>query len=284
MLTRFAPSPTGFLHLGHAFAARQAFSFAANNGGQCLLRIEDIDHTRCKIEYRTAIYEDLRWLGFQWPEPVRVQSDHLVDYATSVATLIERGLAYPCGLSRAELATGQRSTQDQSISTDKFLDYFTTPSSASKLSLPFAVRLNLSAALTYVSDYSLLYKATTPAKADALIEQDARPSLERWTNGNHPDPIIARKDIGTSYHIAVTHDDALQGVTYIIRGADFIDQTPLQVLIQRLMDWPTPVYHHHPLLMRHDGEKLSKRTHDTTLRSLREKGLTPEDIFAMATP
>ena len=277
MLTRFAPSPTGRLHLGHALAAKEAFGF-----GPCLLRIEDIDHTRCKNDFTLGIYKDLHWLGFDWPLPVRVQSRHYLDYAKVVASLLERGLAYPCGLTRSDLKSGERTNPDTALVPDDYLSIFTntddTPNA--KPSLPYAIRLNLSKALSIIE--TPLIFTETGSSDNHLI--DAKDPLTDWTASDRPDPIIARKDIGVSYHIAVTHDDMLQDITHIVRGMDLFDETPLHVLIQHLMDWPTPIYHHHALLKRDDGEKLSKRGLDTSLHSLRENGLTAAQVLAMATP
>ena len=275
MLTRFAPSPTGRLHLGHALAAKEAFGF-----GSCSLRIEDIDHTRCKPDYTLGIYQDLDWLGFDWPLPVRVQSRHYLGYAKVVAELIERGLAYPCILTRSELKTGARTNPETTLAPDDYLSIFTntddTPNA--KPSLPYAIRLNLSKALSIIE--TPLIFTETGSSDNHLI--DAKDPLTDWTASERSDPIIARKDIGVSYHIAVTHDDNLQGITHVVRGMDLFEETSLHVLIQRLMGWPTPIYHHHVLLKRDDGEKLSKRGLDTSIASLRENGLTAAQVLAMA--
>ncbi len=280
MLTRFAPSPTGHLHLGHALAAKEAFGFGAAEKGRCLLRIEDIDHTRCKPDYTLGIYKDLNWLGFDWPIPTRVQSRHYLDYAKVIAALLERGLAYPCELTRRELKDGQRSKVNNTLSPLEFLAHFKMEDDAPhpKPSLPYAIRLNLAKALE-----------TTAALALTFIEKekaeiDAKTALMAWIRSGQADPIIARKDIGVSYHIAVTHDDHLQSITHVVRGMDLYEETPLHILIQTLMGWPTPIYHHHALLTRDDGEKLSKRGLDTSLHSLRENGLTAAQVLAMASP
>lgn len=280
MRTRFAPSPTGRLHLGHALAAKEAFGFGASENTQCLLRIEDIDHTRCKKEFTLGIYQDLNWLGFDWPLPTRVQSHHYMDYAKVVASLLERGLAYPCGLTRSDLKAGRRSHPQNTLKPSEFLTHFKTDEETShpRPSLPYAIRLSLSQALKSLSGAPLIF--TEIGKSDI----DAKPALKKLIQSGRPDPIIARKDIGVSYHIAVTHDDYLQGITHVVRGMDLYDETPLHVLIQTLMDWPTPIYHHHALLTRDDGEKLSKRGLDTSLESLRENGLTATQVLAMASP
>jgi glutamyl-Q tRNA(Asp) synthetase len=275
-LTRFAPSPTGRLHLGHAYAAAQVFRTAERMGGTALLRIEDIDHTRCRPEFTQGIYEDLTWLGFDWPQPARVQSSHYKDYAKVTTDLIERGLAYPCTLSRTELKSGARSLPEK-LSHGEAARVCVRIREAARYktpSLPFAIRLNLKAALKQIGG-ALTYQ-------DSGETCEARRPLEDWALSDRPDPVIARRDIGVSYHIAVAHDDHVQGMTHIIRGADFIDQTPLHILIQNLMGWKTPLYQHHDLLTDEAGRKLSKTDKDQTLQSLREAGQSPADVLSFA--
>lgn len=275
ILTRFAPSPTGELHLGHALAAAKAFDFADARSGAVLLRIEDIDHTRCRPEYIDSIYEDISWLGFSWPEPVRIQSAHTAAYTKAVIALVQRGLAYPCALSRSDLKSGQRTLRPESPShaeAGRVCERLRQSARLKTPSLPFSVRLDLKAALR-----------RTPAKlpySEAGTTRQALPDLHAWSTSDRPDPIIARRDIGTSYHIAVTHDDHLQGITDIVRGADFTDQTPLHVLIQNLMGWTTPRYHHHALVTDETGRKLSKSDKDITIQSLRESGMSPADVLS----
>lgn len=311
--TRFAPSPTGQLHLGHARAAFEVFGFAERHGGTCLLRVEDIDHTRCRPEYTRDIYRDLHWLGLDWPLPVRVQSSHYSDYARVITELVARGLAYPCTLTRRELKAGQKSGADRVLAFDDkalrvWSDYSLADLTQAKTSskdkikiidqilksvpeqgkpnLPFTIRLDLEKAISNVSGHSLTYQKMIigtgiQASLDAEYCQ-AKPSLEGWINARRPDPIIARRDIGTSYDIAVTHDDALQNITHVVRGRDLEAQTPLHVLIQTLMNWPTPVYYHHDLVLREDGEKLAKRNLDTSLASLREAGQSVKEVKRLA--
>ena len=276
-ITRFAPSPTGRLHLGHAYAARTVSKAMFGVQGHVLLRIEDIDHTRCRPEYIEGIYEDLTWIGFEWLPPVRIQSHHYPDYAAVVIDLVQRGLAYPCKLSRSELKAGQRTPRPASPSHSEAGRVCERLRKSVKLktpSLPFAIRLNLEKALRRVPA-SLPYQ-------ESKESQDALPSLIDWAASDRPDPVIARRDIGTSYHIAVTHDDHLQGVTDIVRGEDFLDQTPLHVLIQNLMGWTTPNYLHHPLVKDETGRKLSKTDNDLTIQSLRESGVPPLDVLSRA--
>ena len=277
IITRFAPSPTGRLHLGHAFATAQAFELTKKQDSTVLLRIEDIDHTRCRPEYIDGIYEDLSWLGYSWPEPTRVQSKHYADYAKIVIDLVQRGLAYPCSLSRSELKAGQRTPRPENPShaeAGRVCERLRSSARYKTPSLPFSVRLNLKAALRRI-----------PAKLpylEVLSPQQALPSLHAWAASDRPDPIIARRDIGASYHIAVTYDDHVQSITNIVRGEDFLDQTPLHVLIQNLMGWTTPHYHHHPLIADAAGRKLSKSDKDITIKSLRESGLSPSDVLSRA--
>ena len=306
--TRFAPSPTGLLHLGHARAAFEAFGFADQHGGTCLLRIEDIDHTRCLPSYTQAIYRDLDWLRLDWPLPVRVQNKHYKDYIDVIIRLIEMGLAYPSTLSRAELKAGKRAGPETPLSFSDFecekwseysLTSFKLPLSeypktknlilsclesqkiAEKPNLPFAIRLDLKVALSKVSEQSLTHQYMNQAdalKTGEILETDARTSLVKWVKSDRPDPIIARRDISVSYDIAVTHDDALQHITHIVRGQDLEDQTPLHILIQLLMGWPQPIYYHHDLVLRADGEKLAKRNLDTSLEHLRSHGQSLKEI------
>ncbi len=251
MRTRFAPSPTGYLHLGHVLAAKEAFSF-----GSCLLRIEDIDHTRCKPDYTAAIYKDLDWLGFDWPLPVRVQSQHMDDYTGVIEALRGRGLLYRCFKTRSELARSPPAPLPKAEVTARLAD-----------DAPFAWRLSLKKCRPLITA-SLNYTDTDHYKT---VDIDTLTDI-----------VLARKDIGTSYHIAVTHDDWIQNITHVVRGADFIGQTPYHVLLQHLMGWPTPAYHHHALLLRDDGEKLSKRNLDTSVKSLRENSLTARQVLDMA--
>ena len=236
MLTRFAPSPTGFLHLGHAYAAEKAFSH-----GPCLLRIEDIDTTRSRPEFYDAIFEDLRWLGFDWPEPVRIQSDHLKDYQSVIDALDERGLLYR--------------------------DY-TTRTGREDRGLPPIVKLSIERAIEAIG-------------TDMLSVQEGSKTITVNLN-SLGDKTVSRRDIGTSYHVAVTHDDWQQDITDIVRGQDLFEDTPFHVLIQTLMGWPVPRYHHHPLVMESDEKKMSKRSGSQTIRSLREQGLSPKEVLAVA--
>lgn len=281
LITRFAPSPTGRLHIGHARAAAEVFGFAERHRGTALLRIEDIDHTRCRPAFTDGIYENLSWLGFEWPKPVRVQSQHYSDYAAVVMNLAERGLAYPCTLTRTELKSGHPPKLETSISDQSLISQLKQSSASPAPQLDFNIRLDLKRAIGCVSDQSLMHNALIDVfMLDKLETKDARPYLSDWVSSSRPDPVIARRDIGCSYHIAVTHDDHIQDVTHVVRGADFVDQTPLHVLIQRLMGWNTPTYYHHPLVTDETGRKLSKSARDLTIESLRQSGASAKDVLS----
>ena len=275
--TRFAPSPTGRLHLGHAYAAHMAFTFTQRPNSHTYLRIEDIDHTRCRPEYILGIKEDLAWLGYDVKYDIRIQSEHYSDYAKVVIELLQRGLAYTCTLTRSDLKAGKRTDISGSPShanTGRACERLRRAAQYKTPSLPFAVRLNLKAALRRIP-------ANFPY-TDSGVVKDALPPLAEWGASDRPDPIIARRDIGTSYHIAVTHDDHLQGITHIIRGEDFLDQAPFHVLLQHLMEWETPQYEHHRLITDETARKLSKTDKDLTIQSLRESGMSPDDILSLA--
>ncbi len=268
MLTRFAPSPTGFLHLGHARSAFEVWHTAARTGSAVRLRIEDIDQTRCKPEYDAAILEDLIWLGLIWQGDVRRQSDHFADYARTLDSLRARGLIYRCFRTRAEIAA-----QNDAAFTGEAL-----PATEERARLDqgdaFAWRLSLSAAR----------RALGP-RFDGLCFEEWRGDetvVHKAVPERLGDVVLARKDAPAAYHLACCHDDALQGVTRIIRGEDLRDATHVHVLLQALMDWPTPFYQFHPLLLAEDGRKLAKRDRDKPIRTYRAEGVTPQEIRRMS--
>lgn len=268
--TRFAPSPTGQLHLGHAASARYVWEAAEQRQGEVLLRIEDIDTTRCRPEYTTAIYDVLSWLGFDWPKPVHIQSNHFDAYAKVVHTLRTRGLAYRCFKSRAEIAAETKTGQPF---TGKSL-----PASEEKARLedsaPFAWRLSLASA---EAELGPLYRALTYQVMEGgdLKTSAAHPGL-------HGDIVLARKDSPSAYHVAATHDDALQGITHVIRGEDLIDAPHIQTLLQTLMGWPRPIYQHHPLVLGPDGKRLSKTDKSVALAELRAGGMDADEVWRRA--
>jgi glutamyl-Q tRNA(Asp) synthetase len=270
-VTRFAPSPTGLLHLGHAYSALFAESAARRAGGRFLLRIEDIDAGRSRPEFEAAIYRDLEWLGLEWETPVRRQSDHLDDHAAALAVLQDAGLLYPCFCTRKELAREAA----VSISAPHGPDGPLYPGTCRTLSeaarqerlangAPHALRLNMAQAMREIS-------------ADLTFHDNGVGHIVVQPD-RCGDVVLARKDIHTSYHLAVTVDDARQGVTLVTRGEDLLHATHIHRILQCLLGFPTPDYHHHPLLRGPDGQRLAKRDASLSLSALREGGATAEDI------
>jgi glutamyl-Q tRNA(Asp) synthetase len=270
IVTRFAPSPTGYLHLGHALSALTAHRLAREAGGRFLLRIEDIDPARCRPLYAEAIEEDLRWLGLHWDGAVRVQSAHLPDYRAALDALHARGLIYPCFCTRADIA---RSAAAPHAAPDGSAVYPGTCRAlpegvrAARIAAgePHALRLDMARALT-----SAPGALTFDEAGEGAIACDPAP---------FGDVVLARKDAPASYHLCVTHDDALQGVTLVTRGIDLKPVTHLHRLLQALMGWPAPAYAHHRLLTDATGKRLSKRDQAATLRALRAAGATPADVL-----
>ena len=275
---RFAPSPNGYLHLGHALSALWSWETARRLGGRFLLRIEDIDVGRCRPEYERSIYEDLAWLGLEWEEPVRRQSDHFADYEAASARLEARGLLYPCFATRAEIARAVNEREDAGRAWPRDPDGaphypgLWRPGDGERRlppnrDRPRALRLDMARARELVGP--LTWRELDGDGAQTQVR--AEPA--RWG-----DVVIVRKDVPTSYHLAVVVDDALQGITHVTRGRDLYEATAVHRMLQRLLDLPEPVYAHHRLLFGPDGEKLSKSQRDTSLRELRAGGATPADI------
>ena len=276
LTTRFAPSPTGRLHRGHAFSALTAWRAAREVGGRFLLRIEDIDPTRCRPMFEAAILEDLHWLGLDWDGPVRRQSEHLADYATVIGALHGRGLLYRCFRTRKDILDSIGDAPHGPVEAARPGPHPADEEAALLAGgRPFAWRLSLDRArdaLGAVWDgLAFVEEGRGPAGEHGLIK--ARPE----TAG---DAVLARKDAGAAYHVAVTHDDALQGVSHVIRGEDLFEATHVQVLIQALMGWPTPVHRHHRLLVGEDGRRYAKRDRSVTLADLRAAGVTPATLRA----
>ncbi|MBI5131609.1 MAG: tRNA glutamyl-Q(34) synthetase GluQRS [Rhodopseudomonas palustris] len=280
---RFAPSPNGTLHLGHAYSALLNADLARACGGRLLLRIEDIDATRCRPEYEAAIYEDLSWLGIAFEPEVRRQSDHLALYRDAVERLAARGLVYPAFESRAEIArlvAAKEAVAPWPRDPDGAPLYpgigkQLAPEQRARLiesGAPYALRLDMAAACAIAGDLSWHEVGHGPDGETGLVA--ARP--DAWG-----DVVIARKETPTSYHLSVVIDDALQGITEVVRGADLFWSTSVHRLLQTLLGLPAPVYRHHPLLRDAEGRKLSKSTGATGLRELRAAGVTPEQIRSM---
>jgi glutamyl-Q tRNA(Asp) synthetase len=277
---RFAPSPNGFLHLGHAYSALLNFDLARASGGRLLLRIEDIDTVRCRPEFEAAIYQDLAWLGIAWETPVRRQSLYFADYRKAIEKLSARGLVYPSFESRAEIArlVAQREANspwprdpDGAPLYPGTAKLLASDERARMLSsgAPYALRLDMAAASALAGDLGWSEQGDGPAGETGTVA--ARP--QAWG-----DVILARKETPTSYHLCVVIDDAQQGVTEVVRGQDLFWSTSVHRLLQRLLDLPQPAYRHHRLILDNEGRKLSKSTEATGLRELRAAGATPADI------
>jgi glutamyl-Q tRNA(Asp) synthetase len=270
-VTRFAPSPTGYLHLGHAFSALTAFDAARAAGGRCILRIEDIDQGRARSEFEAAILEDLAWLGLEWEKPVRRQSEHMADYEAALQSLIERELVYRCFRTRREIAEAIASAP-HGASGEVFVGG-ALPAEEEQAKLAagesFAWRLALKKA-----------RAALGPAYFALVFEDETGRV-RAEPDKLGDVVLARKDFPTSYHLASVWDDALQGVTHVIRGEDLRESAHLHVLLQKLLGLPQPAYRHHKLILDAAGKRLAKRDEAATLRALRQSGKTPADIRAM---
>jgi glutamyl-Q tRNA(Asp) synthetase len=273
IVTRFAPSPTGYLHLGHVRSAWENWHAAREAGGRFLLRIEDIDGTRCRPEYEAGIREDLAWLGLDWDGDVRRQSEHFADYRAALARLESAGVLYPCFCTRkdiqAEIARAGGAPQGEGGPL--------YPGTCRRLSAA-----ERAAKITAGADYALRLDI---AKAAALVG-----SLQ-WSDADQTviaapqtlgDVVLARKDVPTSYHLAVTVDDALQGVTLVTRGIDLFAATHIHRLLQALLALPTPRYGHHPLLTDDAGRRLAKRDRALTIRAMREAGMSPAEILEKA--
>jgi len=282
-VTRFAPSPTGYLHLGHAFSAMSAWRAAREAGGHFLLRIEDIDRTRCKPEFETAILEDLDWLGITHDGEVRRQSDHFPEYAAALDRLRADGLVYRCFKTRKEIMEEiERAPHHPGEGPDGVIyagpdEPLSADEEAARLAAgePYAWRLSLGACRERLgADWGGL----------SLTEEGKGPNGETGEIPIRPDllgdVILARKDVGTSYHMAVVQDDALQGVTHVIRGQDLYHATHLHRLLIHLLGLPVPVWRHHGLLTGPDGKRFAKRDKSATLKAMREAGVSADDIRA----
>lgn len=276
---RFAPSPNGRLHLGHAYSALLNAELARRMEGRFLVRIEDIDKARCRPDYEQAIFADLAWLGLRWEEPVRRQSEHVADYRAAFEKLRQRRLVFPCFCSRGDIARAVAARgEDRPRDPDgaplypgccRALDRAEVEARLAA-GVPHSWRLEMEAARPAVPA-PLAFVRFTPGEGESVVE--ALP--ERWG-----DAVIVRKDFGTSYHLSVVVDDGLQGVTHVVRGADLAAATDLHVLLQQLLDLPSPAYHHHRLILDAAGRKLSKSAGSPSLADLRAGGAMPNSIRA----
>lgn len=275
--TRFAPSPTGRLHKGHAFSALTAWTAAKAAGGRFVLRIEDIDPTRCRPEYEADILEDLAWLSLDWEASVRRQSDHLGEYAAVIDNLRTRGLLYRCFRTRKEVLSAIGDAPHGAMEVARPGPHPAHDEAHLLASgAPFAWRLSLDRAREALGEAAW--------NGLSFVEEGEGPNGETGVVTVDPeaagDVVLARKDTGVAYHLAVTHDDALQRITHVIRGRDLFEATHVQRLIQTLMGWPAPTYRHHALLTGPDGRRYAKRDRSITLAELRAGGLTTEALRA----
>ena len=274
VVTRFAPSPTGDLHLGSAYSAWTGWHRAREAGGRFLVRIEDIDIRRCKREFEAAMLADLEWLGFVWDGEVRRQSDHFADYGRALDRLDERGLVYPCFCSRADIEREIAASANAPHGPDGPL----YPGTCRHLSVQerrqrmtagheHCMRLDAGRAAAQAGPYHFF--------DETLGRIEGRPLLMG-------DFVIARKDTPTSYHLSVTVDDHLQGVTLVTRGDDVLPSTHVHGLLQKLLGYETPHYAHHKLLTDASGRRFAKRDRDMTIRAMRDSGMTAEDVINKA--
>lgn len=272
MITRFAPSPTGPLHLGHAYSAILAHDMARAVGGQFLLRIDDLDQSRARAEWEAQIYEDLRWLGLEWDGPVRRQSDHFEDYKTALNSLAQYGAVYPCRCSRADIAAAASAPQEgvAAFGPDGRIYPGTCRDRPYAGRLPTdALRLNLS---KVIGPHMPAFTETAPARAG-----EHKVTAEHLLS-NIGDPILARPSLAASYHFAVILDDADTHVTHVIRGEDLFEATYLQRFLQWELGLAPPVYHHHPLIRDDMGKRLAKRDDARAVSKYRADGASPADI------
>ncbi len=272
-VTRFAPSPTGLLHLGSGFSALYAYKAAKSTGGRFLLRIEDIDEARCRPEFTEALYEDLTWLGLTWEQPVRIQSAHLEDYADALGQLHEQDLLYPCFCTRRDIALEIEAAGGAPHGPDGPI----YPGTCRALgSVERAERISAGEPHAWRLDMAEAVRRT-----GTLAWHDVKAGRVEAHPARFGDIVLARKDTPTSYHLSVTWDDHLQGITLVTRGLDLFDATDVHRLIQYLLDLETPTYDHHRLILDTNGKRLAKRERSTTLAHMREDGRTLRDVYAM---
>jgi glutamyl-Q tRNA(Asp) synthetase len=282
--TRFAPSPTGPLHLGHAYSALLAHDMAQARGGRFLLRIEDIDQSRARPEWEAQIHDDLHWLGLSWPEPVMRQSDRLATYAVALDTLWTRGLLYPCTCSRRDIEAAMSAPQEGVALYGPDGPVYpgtcrlAQPEHQGPRPTDRALRLNIARALETVPAQLLRFSETGTGPNGETGSIEVSPDTLRSRVG---DVVLARRDMGTSYHLSVVLDDAAQEITRVVRGRDLFEATQIHLLLQHLLALPTPVYHHHRLIRDETGKRLAKRDDARAIARYRADGATPADIRRM---
>jgi glutamyl-Q tRNA(Asp) synthetase len=273
--TRFAPSPTGLLHIGHAYSAALAYAWAQDNAARFILRIEDIDQVRCKPAFTQALYEDLSWLGLRWELPVRIQSQHWADYQSALDRLHAQGLLYPCFCTRSDIAAeiaraGGAPHAGELQRYPGLCKHLTKDAQAERIAKchaqgqSFAWRLHTDRALDQVGPLTWPCATHGPVAANPALLGDV---------------VLARKETPSSYYLAATWDDASQAITHVIRGEDLYHATHMQRLLQALLGLPTPLYHHHPLLRDAQGKRYAKRDRALTLQALRAQGVSVAEIY-----
>lgn len=280
--TRFAPSPTGPLHLGHAYSALLAFDMARAAGGTFLLRIEDIDQSRARPQWEAQIYDDLRWLGLDWPAPVMRQSDRLTVYRATLERLWQMGVLYPCTCSRRDIEAAASAPQEGGaplVGPDGIVYPGTCrPSAPPSRAMPedTPLRLDMARALDMVAPPTFRETGAGPEGETGIITADPAAMI-----AGIGDVVLARRGMGTSYHLSVVVDDAAQGVTCVVRGRDLFEATVIHVLLQGLLGLPVPEYHHHRLIRDESGKRLAKRDDARAIALFRAEGASPDDIRRM---
>lgn len=288
-VTRFAPSPTGPLHLGHAYSAILAHDMAQDAGGTFLLRIEDIDQSRSRPTWEAQIYDDLQWLGLTWPAPVMRQSDRAQAYQSALNTLWERDYLFPCTCTRRDIEAASTAPQEGAMGPDGPV----YPGTCRDASVPHSMntrpkdsvlRLHMAIAAS-VCDHHIIGPGQTEWALEFIETGPAHRGRVTTTREAYSqdigDVVLARRDMGTSYHLSVVIDDADQGVSHVVRGEDLFEATRIHVLLQRLLNLPTPIYHHHRLIRDDQGKRLAKRDDARALSKYRAEGATPADIRRM---
>ncbi|MDK3074111.1 tRNA glutamyl-Q(34) synthetase GluQRS [Sedimentitalea sp. JM2-8] len=285
-ITRFAPSPTGPLHLGHAYSAMLGHDMATRRGGLFLLRIEDIDLSRARPDWEAGIFDDLSWLGLSWPRPVMRQSDRFAVYDAALDALWARGLVYPCTCSRRDIEAAASAPQEGAplLGPDGVIYPGTcrpaTPVPSGPRPRNVALRLNMVRAVQDTAlPFAFAETGHGPEGETGTITADGQSLID-----GVGDIVLARRDMGTSYHLSVVLDDADQGITHVVRGQDLFGATMIHVVLQRLLGIDTPVYHHHRLIRDETGKRLAKRDDARAIRTYRAEGASPADIRRMVGP
>lgn len=288
MITRFAPSPTGPLHLGHAYSAMLAHDMAMAENGTFLLRIEDIDQSRARPEWEAKIYDDLHWLGLWWPEPVMRQSDRMGAYDAALDLLWNDVLLYPCQCSRKDIEFAASAPQEgAAMGPDGIIYPGTCAGSVNPYEPgPRPTNSPLRLDMAKATRLACRHRITPDAAWTHVIEFEERLHTQRGhvsvtdvhLTDNIGDVVLARRDMGTSYHLSVVLDDAAQGITDVVRGEDLFDATPIHIILQKILKLPTPIYHHHRLIRDDTGKRLAKRDDARAIAKYRSEGATPNDI------